>query len=521
MSYRVSSLVRNLFSQIKTSNNERNEELEFNGSFSNSSKSHKRELKQKKLLEIEDTFLSELKFIMEKKEMNYYITENLVIDKKFTKYLSNLSQTLEIYAVEHKHLLTFLEYYRVVKHLILLLNEFVECNQASIIEFYGRKQIDIFKAHQDHALIYCVKINKMFYLLVNICFHATDSDLFLKRFSQNGGTAFLMNYLFKSEFVSDCMLVIELATQEKKNIINLFQNMLLTVLKLTNVEDMSMYKTGLLTFCEIVRSEENFLFLTYMILGKIFDESEKKILPDQNIFIQKLNFFLKISADSVRAHGNIKKEIELNGECSVVSLINLKSFSINIIELLDAVYNFELFNLNRIDLFECLVKIIMNGNDVEAEFSLKLLFQFSFHEYFCSEMAKNEILKLLIKRIIAYQYPNQRLLQYSEGLAWRIENHKTKPETNKSSDLNQVVDPFCIMPGFNKLKTNVKCFISFEYFDTIMCNKIRDKLKELGIQVWLNDNSKKQFKFDKKILAIEKSDIIILCKYYLFINFFF
>ena len=71
MSNRVGSLVRNLLSQIKSNNNEWKEELEFNGSFSNSRTSHKREIKQKKLLQIEDIFLTELKFIS-KKLINFF-----------------------------------------------------------------------------------------------------------------------------------------------------------------------------------------------------------------------------------------------------------------------------------------------------------------------------------------------------------------------------------------------------------------------------------------------------------------
>ena len=77
--------------------------------------------------------------------------------------------------------------------------------------------------------------------------------------------------------------------------------------------------------------------------------------------------------------------------------------------------------------------IILNGNDVESEYAIRLLLQLSYDKSVRKILKDDLNLVSMVKKIVSYQYPNKRLIRYSESLVWILENHlKSRSNSSKT-----------------------------------------------------------------------------------------
>ncbi len=140
--------------------------------------------KEKRIKEMEDDFNQNLKYIIDIKD-----SDTTVIDRKYIKKMQSIVENLKRYSYKNPKLITFMEYSKVSEQFILLMFEYLSCHQMSVVEYYGRKQTELFSAHLDHQLVYCLKGHQIFYNALICVLYASESDLFNRNFNLNEGVS--------------------------------------------------------------------------------------------------------------------------------------------------------------------------------------------------------------------------------------------------------------------------------------------------------------------------------------------
>ncbi len=140
--------------------------------------------KERRIKEMEEIFNENLKYILNIKD-----SETTVLDSKYLKKMQYIVDNLERYGYTNPNLITFMEYPKIPEQFILLIAEYLSCHQMSVVEYYGRKQIELFTAHLDHPLVYCLKGHDIFYNSLICVLYASESDLFNRIFNQKEGVS--------------------------------------------------------------------------------------------------------------------------------------------------------------------------------------------------------------------------------------------------------------------------------------------------------------------------------------------
>lgn len=479
--------------------------------------------REAEMLKIEEDFNKTLKEVIDPQENSPDFTS---LSNKYQKQLSKVSNCLEKHSYKNPKLLFFVEFYKVPKHLILLIDEFIDCHKATVIEYYGRRQLDIYEAHQGHTLSYCLKMNKMFYETIIIIYYASESNIFNVIFNENDGVSKLLNYIDNQEFITDSFIISEQSSKDNDETIKILKLTMLILLNLTKSIDIYEYryivaqlndlmweKIGTNLVDKIQAYFRQLFVISFMVLLNTLNNDEKKELKNKNYFTVELLKYLKKAAEDIKAKRASAKTILVHGTYKEVSLILLDGFSIDVVQLLEIAFSCESFEFDRVCLYEDLKLIALHGNNIEAEYAVRGLFQFSFEQRMLKHMATDEKFLNHLKLNSQYEFTNKRLLRYSDSFLWHLKGHKksyTNAITRQATQTFsfEIIDPYCfVLNNYRNLKDR-EIFMSFEENDKAMCHKIRDELKRFGIIVWLDDN----MTFEKVAEKIKESEVIIPCE---------
>lgn len=479
--------------------------------------------KQRHMEEMEQSFNENLKYIISLES-----TDTTVADGKYARKLTALCQDMSKYSHTNTKLLTFVEYYKIPEVFILLLAEFYDCHRMVMIEYYGRKQVELFVAHKDHPLAYCIKGNSIFLSVIRLIYFCSESDLFNRKFNEMHGVSFLLKYIGDKEYWLDCLLVNEVANKRSIDVIGLLKMVLLICLNLTRSIDMRRNQTELVEFNKVFQAEKHaeITTLSFMILFKILSRKERRSLFNKNDFITQFSEgYIKTAAAAIKSKLTAKKLVLCDGTYCPVSLIDLKSFTVDAIELMEIVYNFEDIEYDRMSVYQSMRTIIKCGKDIELEYATKLLLQFSFISKLQQIMARDDTLTSVLNKILLYKYPNKRLLKYCDALLWRLDHSNLNSKKRLLSDnMSQIsgstsmsmrtIDPFQYNFMTHGDMTGKKIFMSHENYDSVVCKNIRNELEVYGMSVWLNsEEMDSDYSFEKTASAIRRSDLTIICKY--------
>lgn len=479
--------------------------------------------KQKHMEEMEQRFNENLKYVI-----NLESTDTTVADGKYARKLTSLCQDMSKYSHTNTKLLTFVEYYKIPEVFILLLAEFYDCHRMVMIEYYGRKQVELFIAHKDHPLAYCIKGNSIFLKVIKLIYFSSESDLFNRKFNEMQGVSFLLKYIGDKDYWLDCLLVNEVANKKSIDVIDLLKMVLLVFLNLTKSIDMRQGRTELVEFNKAFQGEKHteITTLSFMILFKILNRREKRSIFNKNDFISEFTeSFIRTAASAIKSKLCAKKLVLCDGSHSPVSLIDLKSFTVDSIELLDILYNFEDIEYDRVSVYQSMKTIILFGRDIELEYAMRLLLQFSFISKMRKIMAKDDMIRPTLKKILMYNYPNKRLLRYCDALLWRLNRSDFSKKRLLSDNVSQIsgstsmsirtIDPFQYKFMKHDDMTDKSVFISFENYDSVVCKSILNELKLHGMSIWSNnEETGNGYSFDRIASAISKSDLVIICKWF-------
>ena len=236
--------------------------------------------------------------------------------------------------------------------------------------------------------------------LAKILWNFTEiSKSFRNKFHESKGTLSILKYLEDQEFVQNCLRFKSSSKWQPKNGndwpigILLLRSMIACFHNLTKIaetkqaEFRDMNSTLILQkFAEITENHSSLRLYAYLAITHVASDGEIETLP-QTLILKDIIKLIKIGSSSLSTKNDLKRvKIDTDKgktdlEATII-IFGLNQF--NIIELLDAVYKFSVndkakpliyqtFEMNTI-----LHKIIIEGNDIEKEYALKLLYQLCF-----------------------------------------------------------------------------------------------------------------------------------------------
>lgn len=518
----------------------------------------KNSLDESKRIELEDHFKSSLDYVVLKSAS----FDDAINNKRFIRELHRLSEIINIEGKYNPQIRTIISYNKVVEAFINLMDSSLECSKKFLVEHRATKADQNSKFHRDHSQDFCKEANHVFYSVVYLIASATHTSvLFRKKFNEMGGAQLLLYYISSEDFLSKCIMAVESDPDENYHILFLMRNVINTIRNLSNSIEFDNFKVRLIliAFVKAFKFQESHLLLAHLLLIKISTESEFEATPNKNVFCQRFVQLTGMCVEAIERTDALERvEIELDyGRVTTVCQIASDNCDFNLIELLDTLNHlcvndkikYEFFVDNNLN--DLIRRIILHGNDSEIEYAVKLLIQLSFDKSVKQILNDDLNLVTMVRKIFSYQYPNKRLVKYSEAFVWMLDNDfssnvvgslkahqfrksynresrerstsssKSHGSTRLSSQLAEAPPATSSEKAVEKADISEKTsttihknqvFMSFESLSRQLCLRVKNDLKMFDFNVWMNDEKFNNFDFMTTLEAIKRSECVILCK---------
>lgn len=171
-------------------------------------------------------------------------------------------------------------------------------------------------------------------------------------------------------------------------------------------------------------------------------------------------------------------------------------------------------------------KIIINGNTIEKEYALKLLWQFSFDVSVSTSLKQDIALKESIRNLAEGAY-SHRIKEYSDGILWLIsnQNHDMSGGTQKDKitrwlqkkrvvencDQEDDEQTRTYMENSPILNVSKNLMISYNQHSRDLCLMIKKELEQIGFSVWIDVEDISGSSLESMARAIESSECVLLC----------
>ncbi len=435
--------------------------------------------------------------------------ESIVSDKKCSRYLKKINTILLNNVDCVQDLFALIEYPKVMELLTSLFMSSISCTPISIVDFFGRAQNKHLKLHNDHNLEVCVKISFLFLDLSEcIVIMSEMSKVFRKFFHERGATQCMIKYLSNKSFLDDCGIIQKF---DQNYPMRILINIVIIMYNLTRT--VSFKKTDtvpvMLFYSQVFRSEEH-LILSYMILTKCLNENKLNELPSNKDVLKTLVKMLKQFGSSLRNMKSTRTIVELELENYFlkkypVSVVVYHNFNFNLIEIINALYAFNMSDQTKRELFldkelvENLKQIVILGNEIEVEYATKLLFQFAHDDSISQSFLRDKEFNDLIQNISNKGYENSNLKKYCQSIIWLM---------NKKSIQN------CVKYNHETIQDRTyKIVISSDIHSRKFCLDLKYLLQNEGKNVYFRDESLIGYDLEEILAEIIQSDQVIICKF--------
>jgi hypothetical protein len=206
-----------------------------------------------------------------------------------------------------------------------------------------------------------------------------------------------------------------------------------------------------------------------------------------------------------RAIKRIPMHMNVNdSEYRDVAVIEVDSSQWNLVELLNALYRMAVNDRIKQDIYEKYdlsshIRVFLyKGNDTEAEYAAKLLWQLCFDKTVAAQVRDDYELIARLEFLNHYS-PNVYLKRNCSGILWQL-NHETsdtKPDVDEASE-----------EGF---KDDKHIMISYNSGSRVTCLKIKKELETQGHRVWIDVESIHGSSLESMASAIENSWCVLMC----------
>ncbi|RMZ96525.1 hypothetical protein BpHYR1_008771 [Brachionus plicatilis] len=318
------------------------------------------------------------------------------------------------------------------------------------------------------------------------------SKVFRKLFVSNHANC-ILEVISDKNVLLDCINIINQDKVWSKEVSNFLKNSieLIDNLKKTVRIDTRRLDKVCLAIMKLSKKTDHHLIASYMYISKYSN------IPDtfsRNLFIDHLFLEIEIAISCMKSIKSFPIYFDSSRKAPI-SLALGKDFYLNLIQLLDTL--FFLMNdeeneaiVQKNDFQRCMKNILMIGNDHEAEYAARILFQMSFFKDFKLE---DEAILNIVKKVIIYQYPNKNLIRYCEGIVWMIEKGKVIEKLNSLGI---------------KATSKRKVYICYDFDSFKVCSELSNILKSNEFLVWFKHVD--DYSMEESLLAIKTSDIVLL-----------
>jgi hypothetical protein len=363
---------------------------------------------------------------------------------------------------------------------------------------------------ESHSTVANDRFNLVYQFLKLLCNSTNPSKEFCHVFHDARGTQVILSYMHDLGLIKNLIGFTRISPDNGvSNVGYRFLNMLLTLFY--NVSSISGFKRKDFINYEatkIVRelvnefkNTEGIRTLLYLTIANIVSDSDIKTLPCMQPALDDIIELVKKTAHMISNMDEpVRKTIDIDASIEVE---NLKSVCYlddgwNIIELFDALYRLAVTDILKKHINESLKgdlkTIIQFGNETEAEFALKLVWQLCFDVTVASSYKDSELLKL-IEELLENCKCTKTTKKSIKGILWLV-NQKTCPSQanpNPSETGNQHI------------------MISYNSLSRALCLKIKQELEKQGHAVWIDVEKIHGSSLEAMAKAVETSLCVLMC----------
>lgn len=278
--------------------------------------------------------------------------------------------------------------------------------------------------------------------LTNFIWNLTEfSRTFRQEFhSKNGTKCLITDYLGDLELIKNCL---RLKLQPNKSSsdftlvgLHFLRSLNGTCHNLSKIADNNKKDweemnatTILMKFVELTKNYSNVRLTAYMTIANIVNDKEIETLNETHTVMNEIIKIIGMCADLIESNDLRRAKIDFNDETNIyaeAAVVIYEQSQYNIIELLEALYKLSINDKIKCEIYnefeknQALKKIIMNGNEIEKEYSIRLLYQLCFDGKVCDKMFEYD--KQLCEYLIKYKKnkdnKNKAIKKSISGILW-------------------------------------------------------------------------------------------------------
>jgi hypothetical protein len=276
-----------------------------------------------------------------------------------------------------------------------------------------------------------------------------------------------------------------------------------------------------------------------MLIAFIADENEIKALGDMSGSkpIQTIvNLIRKLCSTLSKGEKAIKRiSIQLNEtdkseNCMIAATITKRRTMWHCVELLNALYHMAICDEIKMEIYEkqnmkeYLRVIISNGNEIEQEYSIKLLWQLCFDKKIAHHVTDDDLLMRKLEQLRDLKGQNvESLKNVCHGILWQCENAlKVLKVKQWEFALKDEEKPWEIalkdkevrtMPNrsISHIEKEKHIMISYNRDAREICLNIKKELEKQGLNIWIDVESMHGSSLESMANAVEKSMCVLMC----------
>ena len=173
------------------------------------------------------------------------------------------------------------------------------------------------------------------------------------------------------------------------------------------------------------------------------------------------------------------------------------------VELLNSVYHLAVCDKIKNDVYftfnmnDHLRTFIYNGNEIEIQYALKLLYQLCFEKKICQHVKDDQDLIAKIKEINDSEKTSGSTKKFCQGILWMMEDGSIKTEIDSNKKTSETTEKH-IMISYNRESRE-------------LCLKIKSELEKMNYKIWIDIENIHGSSLESMALAIENSMCVLMC----------
>jgi hypothetical protein len=359
---------------------------------------------------------------------------------------------------------------------------------------------------------------------------SSRSNSFSTKFHKAGGTKALIEYLAEENLVKNTLNLKYEKQQAGDNSppgLYFMRAIIGAVNNLSKLADdfqkdfLDMNATSvLLKLIPLINDLPTHRISTYMAIANIVSDKEIETLPEVELVVADIVKLIQTISHGISAkHKNIRSKYEINGEKVFVYVVSIASSQYHVVELLEVLYRVAVNDKIKTVIYkdygckQYLKNIFLNGNTVEREYTIKLLWQLCFNEEISNDVKNDHELMSFIEKISKNEdnTNSSRLKKYADGLLWSC--HNSSVPRKPSSLVTEIIPDSFVVKELKKKEVHQPehVMISYNRESRGLCLKIKSELEKIGLKVWIDVENIHGSSLDAMATAIEQSTCILVC----------